>query len=223
MPKQPHIYTLPEQFMKDDTVPMHWKLYAIINGFWVSARPVFASNKFFSEKLGCSERYVRDCLEKLEQMGILDRVGKSQHRRIVPKGGAVSSAHDPKGGTSSSAGAEPAVPHISDSNSVRESRAAKAAVSFEVVEDEPKRPRAPKDRSALELRDTLYEMFKDATGVAPSVNGGDYQRVLAALKLLKAKDIEALVEDALQNRKPPVTVREALTDRAIDRYRQDNH
>lgn len=112
--RQPYIYTLPEQFIEDKAVPRHWKLYALINGFWIAGKPVFASNGFFAEKLKCSERYVRECLETLEEMGVLRRIGKSQNRTIIPGGGTSSSG---QGGTASSVREEPVVPHISVSNS----------------------------------------------------------------------------------------------------------
>lgn len=130
--KQPYIYTLPQQFIDDAAVPMHWKLYAIINGFWISAKPVFASNAFFAKNLKCSERYVRDCLEKLEAMEVITREGQSQNRRIVPgsaRGGTSSSSQFRGGGTSSSTRAEPAVPHTSDSISDRVIPEAKASVN----------------------------------------------------------------------------------------------
>lgn len=134
MDRQPYIYTLPEQFINDSAVPLHWKLYTIINGFWISGKPVFASNAFFAEKLKCSERHIRSCLEKLEEMNLLERTGKSQNRTIVPKGGSGSSYQD---GTDSSVRAEPAVPHISDSNAVQLT-GAKMHKTFTVTDENPK-------------------------------------------------------------------------------------
>ncbi len=103
----------------------------------------------------------------------------------------------------------------------KEERAAVAASSFEVVRDEPKKAKTKLDTSSMLLRESLYKLFESETGVLPSLNAGDYHRVVAARKFLSEKEVVDLVEDALQNRRPPVTVREALTDRAIDKYRQD--
>lgn len=119
--KQPHIYTLPERFIKDPSVPLRWKLYTIINGFWISGKPVFAGNEFFAEKLGCSERHVRECLLELEKMYLITRHGSSQKRRIIPGGHGVDPDEEGRspelrgGGTGSSAGEEPRAPHIADS------------------------------------------------------------------------------------------------------------
>lgn len=119
--KQPHIYTLPERFIKDPSVPLRWKLYTIINGFWISGKPVFASNEFFAVKLGCSPRHIRDCLAELEKMYLITRHGSSQKRRIIPGGHGVppeDEGRNPEllgGGTGSSAREEPRAPHIADS------------------------------------------------------------------------------------------------------------
>lgn len=113
-PSQPFIYTLPEQFIEDKSVPLHWKLYTIVNGFWISGRPVFASNTYFAEKLRCTERNVQLCLAKLEEMGLLERIGQSQNRTIVPAGGRTAASW---GGEATVRGRDEAtVRHISDSN-----------------------------------------------------------------------------------------------------------
>jgi len=114
MERQPYIYTLPEAFVSDTSVPMRWKLYALVNGFWIGGKTVFASNKFFAEKLGCSERHIQNCLEELEKLGVLERTGISQNRKIVPKGTNPAFVG---GRTQSSKGDEPSVHHTSVSNS----------------------------------------------------------------------------------------------------------
>lgn len=120
--KQPHIYTLPERFLKDPAVPLRWKLYTILNGFWISGKPVFASNMWFAEKLGCSDRTIRECLLELEKMYLITRHGSSQKRRIIPGGHGdmpeidkVGTQSATQGGAQSATGAEPRVPHIADS------------------------------------------------------------------------------------------------------------
>ena len=100
--------------MSDTSVPMRWKLYALVNGFSIGGKTVFASNKFFAEKLGCSERHVQNCLEELEKLGVLERTGVSQNRKIVPKGTNPAFVG---GRTRGSKGDEPSVHHTSVSNS----------------------------------------------------------------------------------------------------------
>jgi hypothetical protein len=104
----------------------------------------------------------------------------------------------------------------------KEYRAAAAAISFEVVEDEPKKARPTKDTSALKLRESLYDLFDRETGCRPTPTTADYVRVVAARKILSDKDIASLVEDALQGRKPPITLHEALSTRSIDSFRRNN-
>lgn len=148
--KQPYIYTLPEAFIEDKSVPLHWKLYALINGFWIAGKPVFASNHFFAEKLGCTERYIQICLEKLEKLETVQRIGISQNRTIVPWG----TNHEFVGGrTDSSKGDEPAVHHISDSNAdsiISVADAPRIEVVEEVQEERPKsKPKYPNARPAF--------------------------------------------------------------------------
>ena len=94
--------------------------------------------------------------------------------------------------------------------------------SFEVVSDtQPKEKTQPKNKEALALREKLYDLFEVEYEVRPTINMGDYVRVVTAKKSLTDKQILELVEDRLNGKKPPKTVREALTDRAIDIYLQN--
>jgi DNA-binding Lrp family transcriptional regulator len=140
MVRQPYIYTLPEAFIEDKSVPMHWKLYTIINGFWISGKTVFASNQFFAEKLGCTERHIQGCLEKLEEMGLLERIGKSQNRKIVPKG---TNPEFVEGRTDSSVRDELSVHHISDSNSDSNTSADEPREIVEVFEESERASKKP--------------------------------------------------------------------------------
>lgn len=92
MKNKPYIYTLPQQFIEDPSVPMHWKLYTLINGFWISGKQVFASNEWFAGQLGCSERNVQKCMKKLEELDLLERIGESQNRTIIPSRGRTGSS-----------------------------------------------------------------------------------------------------------------------------------
>jgi hypothetical protein len=112
--EKPHTYSMPEQFVTDASVPDYWKLYAILNGFWISGLPVFASNQWFAAKLKCSERNVQAGLKKLEGMGLLTRNIKGLERFILP-GGTKPEFVPPR--SQSSRRDEARVRHISDSNS----------------------------------------------------------------------------------------------------------
>lgn len=79
-----------------------------------------------------------------------------------------------------------------------------------------------RDMAAWALREKLYDLFEDNTDVRPTPHAADYQMVVAALKTLNADEVVDLVEQAFESKKPPRTVREALSARQIDIYRQDN-
>ncbi len=138
--KQPHIYTLPERFIKDPAVPFRWKLYTILNGFWIAGKPVFASNAWFAEKLGCSDRTVREGLLELEGMYLIARHGSSQKRRIIPGGHGelpeserVGTLGATQGGTTGAVGVAERVPHIADSIADRDTRVSTRPVVLEEI------------------------------------------------------------------------------------------
>lgn len=83
-------------------------------------------------------------------------------------------------------------------------------------------PKEKKDAGAWALREKLYDIFEDANGVRPTPHSGDYTTSVAALKVLNQDEVVDLLEQALESKKPPRTVREALSARQIDIYRQDN-
>lgn len=55
--------------MNDSSVPAHWRLLGILNGFFINGKKVYASNEWFAEQLKCSTRTVTDAISKLEQLG----------------------------------------------------------------------------------------------------------------------------------------------------------
>lgn len=96
----------------------------------------------------------------------------------------------------------------------------KVSLPYEVVPDLPVKQKVSKtsNREVLALRDKLYLMFEKEYGYTSTVHMGDYKQVVAALKRLSASQIVELIEDAFSSKRPPHTVREALTARAIDTY-----
>jgi hypothetical protein len=80
------IYTMPEKFMKDESVPVKWRLYGLVNGFWINGLPVYASNGFFAEKLNCTERHISRAFEELEKEGLLTR-NINGYKRLILQGG----------------------------------------------------------------------------------------------------------------------------------------
>ncbi len=81
-----HIYALPLQFMDDTSVPLHWKLYAFINGFWIGGKTFFASNEYLAKRFDCDERTIPKLLETLETMGLVQRTYEGGRRMVMPAG-----------------------------------------------------------------------------------------------------------------------------------------
>lgn len=166
--KQPYIYTLPERFISDPAVPFRWKLYTLLNGFWIAGKPVFASNAWFAEKLGCSERTIQEGLLELERMYLITRHGGPKKRRIIPGGHGTPpesenslphpQCEEPH--TQRAPITTPSVPHIADSNA--DNKIGETSVSQEPIliqkdngDDEPKvkKPRklTPEARAVFDL------------------------------------------------------------------------
>jgi hypothetical protein len=81
---------MPESFMKDPNVSAKWKLYGIINGFWLNRKTVYASNQYFSKEIGCSERAIISALGELESAGMIRRNIQGHNREIFPGGSPAS-------------------------------------------------------------------------------------------------------------------------------------
>lgn len=71
------------------------------------------------------------------------------------------------------------------------------------------------------LMHKCYGLLEREHGVKPTQTFADYNRVLEAMKVLTDTDVTNMVEDALVKGKAK-TLREMLTSRAIDIYRQEN-
>lgn len=87
--------------MEDDSVPTHWRLYGLINGFWISGKTIYATNSWLAEQLKCSERHVSRSLEILEKLGLLTRNIEGFKRLILPGGmtsGVRGGRHPASGG-----------------------------------------------------------------------------------------------------------------------------
>lgn len=110
-------YTMPQGFMEDKSVPVKWRLYGIVNGFWLSGRSCYGGNPYFAKELGVSERQIRNAFAELEADKLLRRNIKGTTRIVVPYSLITLEAEVgvPPGGSGSSGEAEVGVPHISDS------------------------------------------------------------------------------------------------------------
>lgn len=188
----------------------------------------FPSRTSIAENAGCSVRSVDRAIELLCATGFLEKQTRkdpsnpnrnltSLYQIMITDGGgagvALGSAGAARGGSA---------PVAERTKSTLNSNNLKASPSFVVVSDQPISRPVKKDATAFRLRQKLYDMFEKEYGVHPTITQADYVRVQAALKHLTQKQVVDLVEDAMEGSRPPKTVREALTDRAIDSYRYEH-
>ena len=82
--KQPYIYTLPEQFIKDIEVPTRWRVWAVINGFFISGKMCWASNEWIGEQVKAHKDSVSQAVKELEKMGLLVCKRTARTRLISP-------------------------------------------------------------------------------------------------------------------------------------------
>jgi len=80
--KQPYIYTMPESFLKDKSVPARWRVLGVINGFLINGGCFYGSNEWMMEQLACSEQTVSNAFDELEKLGEV-RIERTRRTRKV--------------------------------------------------------------------------------------------------------------------------------------------
>lgn len=80
--RTPHVYSMPEAFMQDQSVPARWRILGIVNGFAISGKSFYGSNKWLMQQLKCSEQTVSNAMEELEKMGEV-RCERTRRSRMV--------------------------------------------------------------------------------------------------------------------------------------------
>jgi hypothetical protein len=171
MDRQPHIYTMPEQFLSDVGVPARWKVLAIVQGFWIAGKTVYATNEWLEKQTGYSRRQVQNALAELEEMDLITRQVSGMNRLILPGGaigvhGGVQSKYQ-KGAVR--------VHHNSDSNSDSLISVATLAYSVEDSEDKPK-----KEPSNTKQYDELCKWLESTRGSKFVSRGKQYRALKEA-------------------------------------------
>jgi hypothetical protein len=158
--KQPYIYTMPESFMRDGSVPIKWRLYGYINGFWIAGKPVYATNEHFSEKFECSERHISRALAELETEGLLMRDVAGFKRYILP-GGMTPDVRGGRRGASAQGdvGGHHISDSISDTLSVRATRVVEETNSPLEGDENPRTSR--KTKKVTPEMEAVFEVFVD--------------------------------------------------------------
>ncbi len=86
--KQPYTYTLPQHFILDKEVPARWRVWAVINGFFIGGQYCWASNDWIAEKIGTHKDTVSQAVLELEKLGIVRCERGARSRKIYPMIGA---------------------------------------------------------------------------------------------------------------------------------------
>lgn len=110
---------MPEAFIEDPNVALKWKLYAHLNGFWISGKTFYARNDTLAKIFNKSERSIQSALSELEGMGLITRNIKGLSRYILP-GGIKLEGRSPASPTHEAQlhlGGEAQLHHSSDSSS----------------------------------------------------------------------------------------------------------
>ena len=82
--KQPYIYTLPEAFIKDTEVPTRWRVWAVVNGFFVGGKKCWASNEWIGEQVKAHKDTVSQAVKELEALGYFLCERTARTRLISP-------------------------------------------------------------------------------------------------------------------------------------------
>lgn len=80
--RKEYTYSMPESFMKDQSVPARWRLLGIVNGFHINGKTFYASNDWLMNELDCSQQTVSNAVAELENLGEI-RCERTKTSRII--------------------------------------------------------------------------------------------------------------------------------------------
>lgn len=132
MSQKHYTYSLPEQFLKDQSVPARWRVWAVINGFFVGGKTCWASNEWLGEQIGAHKDTASQAVKELEGMGMLTCKRTARTRLISPVDPMVGDNADLRSVPTPTSDRHQRLP-TSDSISDRENNDATAPI-VEVVE-----------------------------------------------------------------------------------------
>lgn len=82
--KQPYIYTMPERFLTDQEVPARWRVWGVLNGFFINNQKCWASNEWLGEKIGAHKDTVSKAVSELETLNLIRCERTRRSRFITP-------------------------------------------------------------------------------------------------------------------------------------------
>jgi len=75
---------MPEEFIKDMNVPIRWRIWAILNGFFINRQKCWASNEWLGEHVEAHKDSVSQGVKELEKMGVIKCERTRRTRTISP-------------------------------------------------------------------------------------------------------------------------------------------
>lgn len=85
MSRQPYVYTMPESFLKDKSVPARWRVLGVINGFILNRGCFYGSNDWLMEQLSCTEPTISAAFAELEKLNLVEIRRTARSRKVYRK------------------------------------------------------------------------------------------------------------------------------------------
>lgn len=82
--KTEYTYSMPQNFMRDQSVPARWRLLGIINGFAINGLSFYATNEWIMNELSCSETTVSNAVKELEKLGEIS-IKRNGNSRVITR------------------------------------------------------------------------------------------------------------------------------------------
>lgn len=248
MSSKQNIYTLPEQFLHDTSVPARWRIWAILNGFFINGQKCWASNEWFAKQLKLHKDSVSQAMKELEDSGVI-KCERTRRTRLVtpvlktpPEIGV--DAYQKPGSTPISDRRQHLSISVSNSKSrkdfpskekslLSEKNSTQLAEETREVDGDgmPLPPRRQagggqkRNAEIMSLTRRCVAMMAKELGVTAVWGGKEYAAVARARKTISNGDILSMVEDAIASgaaEKQGMSLNAILSDNQINKYRLEN-
>lgn len=219
-------YTMPQQFIEDKNVALKWKLYAYLNGFWISGKTVYATNDHLRRQFQCSERAIQSALKELEHIDLITRDIKGLSRYILPGGIKGRSPASPPHEAQLHQGDEAQLHHISDSISDNKLLGVAFAPRFSGEGEEPAREKQKADPNTERTFRYWQAKCDEAVGQRASATKPSMLKVIKeahqhlTYPQMKEKIDEWFDEDMADHEK--IQIRRCFSRFQIDKFKSES-
>lgn len=147
---------MPEDFMSDPSVPAHWRLLGILNGFFLNHKPVYASNDWLAQQLGCTTKTISTAVAKLEELELIT-CERTKRSRVIKRRDSNQLLSPSQPVTTS--GSNQLLPNA-DINADRQTG---SEAAYEIVKEEPTKPK----KKTPDIPRQVYGVFGEVLGRSP--------------------------------------------------------